>query len=280
VKGQNSVILNFPEPLKEGDVIDLAVVYSGRLEPQTIDREVVAPDTPQLALAQTEEPVITPEARFTYTNRSYWYPQNTVSDYATATIRVTIPTGFSCVASGSPSTANPARVAATSPSSAEAFRYEFVAGQPLRYLAFVVSRFTAAASDVVRLPARSAAGEAVDAPARSLSGAYYDSLDLVVTTNPRQVSRGRPLAQQVNEILSFYAGLVDDLPYPTFTLAVVESDRPGGHSPAYFALLNQPLPTTPYFWRNDPVSFDTFPAFYLAHELAHQFWGQGVGWEN
>jgi aminopeptidase N len=28
------------------------------------------------------------------------------------------------------------------------------------------------------------------------------------------------------------------------------------------------------------VSFENFPAFFMAHELAHQWWGQAVGWKN
>jgi aminopeptidase N len=35
-----------------------------------------------------------------------------------------------------------------------------------------------------------------------------------------------------------------------------------------------------YSWRNDPVSFDRYPQFFIAHELAHQFWGDAVGGEN
>ena len=33
-------------------------------------------------------------------------------------------------------------------------------------------------------------------------------------------------------------------------------------------------------WRNDPVNFDNYPQFFMAHELAHQWWGQAVGWKN
>jgi aminopeptidase N len=40
------------------------------------------------------------------------------------------------------------------------------------------------------------------------------------------------------------------------------------------------MKNTPIVWRNDPVSFPSFPDFFLAHELAHQWWGQGVGWNN
>jgi aminopeptidase N len=88
------------------------------------------------------------------------------------------------------------------------------------------------------------------------------------------------MMDQVSEILSFYGGLLDDFPYPTLALTLVDSDLPGGHSPAYFALLYEPLPTTPYSWRNDPVYFSNFPQFFVAHELAHQFWGQAVGWKS
>jgi hypothetical protein len=103
---------------------------------------------------------------------------------------------------------------------------------------------------------------------------------LTVRANPRQIGRARSLAEQASAILQFYASIVGEAPYPTFTLAVTENELPGGHSPAYFAVLNQVLPTAPIIWRNDPVNFETFPAFYLAHELAHQWWGQAVGWKN
>jgi len=66
----------------------------------------------------------------------------------------------------------------------------------------------------------------------------------------------------------------------SFTLALVESDLPGGHSPGYFAVLNQPRPDTPLVWHNDPANFHGYPEFFLAHELAHQWWGQAVGWSN
>ena len=33
-------------------------------------------------------------------------------------------------------------------------------------------------------------------------------------------------------------------------------------------------------YRGDPVSFEDYPTFFLAHELAHQWWGQAVGWKN
>ena len=103
---------------------------------------------------------------------------------------------------------------------------------------------------------------------------------MTVKANPRQTGRARSLAEQASAILQYYASIVGEAPYPTFTLAVTEAEVPGGHSPAYFAVLNQVLPTQPILWRSDPVNFEGFPGFYLAHELAHQWWGQAVGWKN
>ncbi len=116
--------------------------------------------------------------------------------------------------------------------------------------------------------------------APSISGAVYESLDLTVEANPLQVARGRQLINDAADIARFYDSLIGDAPYGSFTLALVEHLQPGGHSPAYFAALNQPLPNTPLRWQTDPVNFEGFPEFFLAHEMAHQWWGQAVGWRN
>jgi len=45
-------------------------------------------------------------------------------------------------------------------------------------------------------------------------------------------------------------------------------------------MINTPPPVTPFNWRNDPATFQGFPEFFMAHELAHQWFGQAVGWKN
>jgi len=123
-------------------------------------------------------------------------------------------------------------------------------------------------------------GENVDDQTPATSGVYYSSLDVSVEANPRQAQLTHDLEERTADIARFYASLVGDCPYPSFTIALVENDLPGGHSPGYFAALNQTLPTSPYVWRNDPAAFSNYPEFFIAHELAHQWWGQAVGWRN
>jgi hypothetical protein len=99
-----------------------------------------------------------------------------------------------------------------------------------------------------------------------------DPISLTIESNPREAGRMRQFGDKAADILKFYATMLGNAPYDSFTLGITEGELPGGHSPAYFALLAQPLPTTPYVWSNDPVSFNGYPSFFVAHEIAHQWW--------
>ena len=157
--------------------------------------------------------------------------------------------------------------------------YSFLTLQPARYLSCVISRFTQ--SD---LSPREVELENVTLDSTFVrSGVFYDSLSLSVESNERTTDRVEDFYEQSTNILRFYTSLIGDVPYPTFALALTDSFIPGGHSPAYFAVLNQPMDLPPSLmmsWRSDPVAFSNYPSFFLAHELAHQWWGQAVGWKN
>jgi len=300
IVNQNSLIVNLPTPVFRDNEFNLTIVYSGRLEPSELDREAI---TLQNQQQPEREPTPIPlEQRFIYSNNSYWYPQSTVTDYALATLRITVPTEFDVVATGT--TSGPA-VPATVPAGQSQRPQKMTVFQndrPVRYLSCVISRFTSVTS--MQSDIRSSSGfygdprvivpesaatnsdgsarpSTVAEPAPTPRSEADDRmLTLSVKANPRQTGRARTLAEQANAILHFYSSVVGEAPYPSFTLAVTEHDLPGGHSPAYFAVLNQVLPTAQVVWRNDPVNFESFPSFYLAHELAHQWWGQAVGWKN
>ena len=69
-------------------------------------------------------------------------------------------------------------------------------------------------------------------------------------------------------------------PYPAFTLAMLESDLPGGHSPALLRRAQQPVADDAVRLAQRSGDFCDFPEFMIAHEMAHQWWGQAVGWKN
>lgn len=252
IVGQDSLLISLPEPQPAGTVITLSIAYSGRLAPQSLSREMAA----VAGIQQQPEPQdnrIMAEPNYAYSVNSFWYPQALVTDYATAGLVVTVPETYQVFASGKfvgESLTGTDRMAT------------FSAEVPARYLSAVISKM----SPLPRIGITAPDGSTVTLDARA---------------NPRQIGATRTLTQRAAEIMKFYASVAGGMPYPSFTLLALESDLPGGHSPAYFAAINQPTPTTIFSWRNDPIAFDdTFPDFFLAHEIAHQWWGQAIGAKN
>ena len=282
VKNQNTLVVNLPTTLTRDSVLTLTIAYAGRLEPQAPERETIGPFEGQQRSTSEDMPMLMqPEPSYLYSSRSYWYPQAPVSDYATARLHLSVPLTIDCVASGELEPGFPTVIAGKEPALNRKL-YVFTAAQPLRYLAFILSRFARTETTTIAFPAPQEAADgpkgAADEP--ELSGTKYRSLNLSIETNPRQATRGRELAERAADIALFYESIVGDSPYSSFTVALIESDLPGGHSPGYFAALNQQLPTSGLVWRNDPAAFPRYPDFFIAHELAHQWWGQAVGWRN
>ncbi|MGQ0734931.1 MAG: M1 family aminopeptidase [Acidobacteriota bacterium] len=276
VRNQNNIVVNLPNPLPRDTELTLTVQYAGRLSAQATDQETVGAQAgrgePQPRL--DELPMVPAERNWLLSNRTNWYPQNTVSDYASAVLRLTVPAEFAVVATG---VADPASPFASGTDA----MYGFTVTQPVRYLSAIISRFTRVDGVTVALD--------IPAPEEIASTDGQDSfpaigsrntIGLVVQANRRQQGRGRDMVDVAAEILRLYSSLIGDVPYDSMTLAMVEHDRPGGHSPGYFAVLNNPPPITTFVFRNDPAMFTNFPEFYVAHELAHQWWGQAVGWKN
>ena len=280
VRNQNSVVINLPSPVPRDMELTLTVVYSGRAQRQSVNEESIVQEGrgPQ----REDMPFLPPEPNWLLSNRNHWYPQAQVTDYATATMRITVPTEFSVVATGVSAGASTTPAPAGSQESRTV--YTFRAQQPVRYLSLVVSRFfridaATVALDIVPPAIAATPANTRTKPALPPPGSR-NTVVIAIEANKRQESRAREMMGTAAEILRFYASTVGDAPYDAMTIAMVENQVPGGHSPGYFAIINNPLPATPFTRRNDPASFNNFPEFFVAHELAHQWWGQAVGWKN
>ena len=310
VRNQNSVLVNLPSPVSRDFPLTLTLNYSGRLARVNVHDESVgmrsgeSSDSPTVAGQRSSQPDDIPfvpaEPKWLLSNRSYWYPQAQVSDYASAHIRITVPAEYGVVASGvlepgSPAAAEPA-VLEGSGRTLPRVSYTFNSPQPLRYLAMLVSKMSrvdaaTVALDIVPPPQ----GAVVSVPADTLAEQIAklvaltvlvppigsrNTVQLAVDANKRQESRARETVPLGADIIRLYASLVGDMPYDAVTIAMVEDDLPGGHAPGYLSIINNPPPILAHNWRNDPAAFAGFPEFFLAHELAHQWFGQAVGWKN
>lgn len=278
VRNQNSVIVTLPATLPRDAEMSLVVEYAGTVASQRIDVEAAQ------AAFQDEAPPLATEPHWLLSNRSYWYPQGDASDYAAATLRLTVPEGYGCIASGEPADAPaPAREPATG---GRLRQFVFTATDPVRYLAAIVGKFSPVGRRIVRFGPGGSADEPAAAPVLSSSGERLpgfrlrDRVALGVQASARLQGPGRERLEWAEDIMRFYSGVMGDAPYASLNVALVEQELPGGHSPAYAALLNSPSPLATRAWRNDPAAFAGFEEFFLAHELAHQWWGQAVGWKN
>ena len=280
ISGQAGILVSLPKPVPRGTELVLDVFYSGKLPPQSIDREalLVSPD-PQQA-QPVPEPLdrpIQPEPRYLYSNRSYWYPQAPVTDFATASLELTVPAQFQVVATGSlaSSVVTPIPEGARRDGDTRAERtVRFLADRPLRYVACVISRFLPVGRAQARVPG--VAGPVLTNAAESPAGLV--NIDVVAT--PRLLRANRSLPERTARIIEFLSSAIGEAPYPDFSLAALDAEVPSGHSPAYFGVWNQPTLPTTLSWREDPVALNGHPFFFLAHEVAHQWWGQAIGWKN
>jgi aminopeptidase N len=189
-----------------------------------------------------DEAVYFAEPPLVYANRTYWYPRPPGEEFTTSTLRFDVPEGWLAVTGGEQ------REALTED---RRTRSEYRLEQPGKFVTAIVGRL----SDVGRrqLDAQAVRGYAT---ARTRS----------------QTLAGMAKAE---EMLTFYARLFGPCPYPSLGLVVAEARTPGGHSPPGLVYVQERPPMMRPL-AEDPSNFSDIPGYFLAHELAHQWWGQGT----
>ena len=281
MRERDNLVVSLPSRVPPvGAEFTLEIEYSGLLEAQELEENWLGRRGFGLDAVGAVTPFGVAARRYIYSSATHWYPRASTSDYATATLDLTVPADYGVVASGEPAEASSSPELPGDDGATRRRRYRYVTLQPARYLSCVISRFASTGADDTRLVTLE---PQPGTPPATRTGVSYDSVSLAVTSTERTRDRIPEYYETAADILGFYASLIGDVPYPTFTLALTDAFLPGGHSPAYFAVLNQPLPLPAgamVSWRTDPVAFSRYPAFFLAHELAHQWWGQAVGWKN
>jgi hypothetical protein len=248
--GSDALLVRLWPVLPRGGTVNLRVDYTGWTESQPLlgDRPIAgAPSATRRRLELGG-----PGGTVLFSNRVYWFPQSPVRNPSTAALRVTVPRGYSVAASG---------VLEATTDTADGSRrsvFTFSTPRPIRYLSVLAGK-------LARVAATSS--ETADEPE-------------VVLATPRLVDRAATTRRDVTAIVRYFSSVFGGLPFPRLTLAVVEAPTPSAHSPAHLIVLG--VPTSPTGLRSDegPAVFAEAPEFLLAHEVAHQWWGQGVAWRN
>ncbi|MBN2371085.1 MAG: hypothetical protein JXO72_11430 [Vicinamibacteria bacterium] len=242
VRNQNALIVSLGSLVHQRDEFKLTIHYSGRLAPNQPQEDA------QLHLSDDGmEREIAASVPKTYANRPYWYPQADFGDYATATVVFDVPREHLAVTGG------------------ERTRFETVGrrtiveyrqDQPCRYITATFGRLQDA-------------------------GALQDEA-LTLSGFGTAVTRGelRSVLSKSRDILRYYETLFGPCPYQHLNIILIEGTTPGGHSPPGMTIVSRRSMRLTRAMRSDPADFSDVPDFFLAHELAHQWWGHGVAPEN
>jgi hypothetical protein len=245
------------DSVARGESLSLDVYYRGKLEPAEATTDVLsisqsAPTTFSLI------PVI--YDTYFYTHSSRWYPGAQDDDYFTARLRVIIPPEYTCVAGGTLVSREPLNNVQTVEGIEKVGRpvYTFDIKIPVKNLSFIAGRMTreeTAASDP--------------------KGSFYS------VSSPYLRSQGTwPISR---DVLRFYQDYFGGFPYDKLDVVLRLWPSAGGSSPASFIVLNEiprPADSRIVLNANSPVDFARWQEYFVAHEIAHQWWGQAVSWDT
>jgi hypothetical protein len=254
-KRRDMLYIYFLEAYDQGTYFSFEIVYRGRLIPPDQTTDVLA------AGQLTETLILAPPKidTFLFSRSAVWYPEPSEDDFFTAQQKIIVPAGYNCQANGllleHSESKGPSQDGEGGPSSRGIF--VFRTQRPVKYLSFIVGDFDQEAEVSQPLPLSYYA----------TNSGFMRKLDISI----------------ISAILQFYEGLFGLYPYEK--LAVVQRQwlSGGGHSPASFVVLNEMPRTADRRLRlkaNSPVDLSRWKEYFLAHELAHQWWGQCVTWKS
>jgi len=244
----------FITPPHRGKTASIEVFYRGELEPpvQTVD---VLP-APQIS--DTIVLIAPRYETYLFSQSAYWYPSPPDENYFQARVRIIIPPDYKCVSNGelieSGKLSDMERVEDLE-KVGNSF-YTFETKNPIKYISFIVGKFS-----------------------KEQESPSPIALQFFIT--PDVWGQRKAHLEETGEIIRFYESRFG--PFPFEKLGIVQRVWPssGGHSPASFIVLNE-LPRRGdrviYVNVDSPVDLSRWREYFLAHEISHQWWGQGVTW--
>jgi len=252
---RKSFYVYFLNPVGQEQTTSIEIFYRGKIEPLQITEDVISVGQQD----QSYRLMWPGYETYLYSLSSYWYPVPPDGDFFTSRVKIIIPPEYSVISNGQLVEQSKLEDIENVEELDKVGRNVFIfkCQKPVKYLSFIVGKFVM----------NNEANEPV--PLR-----YYRS--------PETYSPTWELFEQAQKILSFYEGKFGSFPFENMSIVQRVWENSGGHSPASFIVLNQ-LPRVEdrrFVSRDSPVNLTRWNEYFLAHEIAHQWWGQGVTWDT
>jgi hypothetical protein len=255
-KLRESLYVYFITPLPQNKPYSIEIYYRGKLEPPKQVTDVIAGPASDQNLAY----LASKSETYLFNRRAFWYPSPAGNDYFKARLRIIVPPEYQCISNGElveKSRLNDVeRVEEIEKTGSSVSIFE--TKYPIKYLSFFVGKLTMAEEDLESLPLK-----------------HFDSSGVSF--------QKKGLLEEAKNIIQFYESKFG--PYPYEKLSIVRRIWPtsGGYSPASFIVINE-LPRVQnkdlYINARSPVDLSRWKEYFIAHEIAHQWWGQAVTWKT
>ena len=252
---RTNLYVYFLNPIPRNQSTRVTIFYRGEILPSRIVEDAIS-------VGQVDDLFlyIPPRSEtYLYSLNAQWYPVPPEGDFFTARIKFILPPEFSVVSNGILVEESKLRQWDRVEELDKVGRkiYVFESQKPIKYMSFIVGKWQEKKVETEPLNLR-----------------YYRTPDVMI---PRL-----DFFEESKRILQFYEKKFG--PYPFESLSIVQRvwQESGGHSPPSFIVLNH-LPRIEGVRlerARSPVNLTRWNEYYLAHELAHQWWGQGVTWDR
>jgi hypothetical protein len=232
----------------------LEIFYRGKLVPENQVEDVISS-------YQHQDTIILNQPKYQsylYTRSSYWYPSPSDEEFFTARLKIIVPPGFTCISNGK-------LVERSTLESLEDVEdlekigssvFIFESESPVKYLSFIVGAFKL--KDEVSSP---------------LPFHYYRANEII--------GFRWDLFGESIKIFDFYRKKFGEYPFEKFSIVHRLWPLEGGLSPASFIVLNERprvIGQRHFQPKGGPVDLSRWKEYFVAHEIAHQWWGQGLSW--
>jgi len=244
------------KPAKDKD-FQLQIYYRGKIVPPAPHSDVLLQKIPPGSSVYFNPQ----KDSYLFSQSADWYPAPVREKYFTFFLRLIVPGGYYCLSTGKLKEETEVQEAdkLTELESLGQKVYVFESFKPVKYLSFFLGKLR---------------------PVTKIQG--EPALEYLVTQDWSISDDG--LLKEAENILKTYQNLFG--PYPYEKLSVVQRywNTGGGCSPPGFIILNNlPFSVEPGFLLfnpGNPADLSYWKEYFLAHEIAHQWWGHGLTWAS
>lgn len=195
-----------------------------------------------------------------FSQSMYWYPSPPEENFFTARLRILIPPRYTCISNGKliekSQILDMEKVEDIEDVGKSVFVFDIQ--KPVKYLSFIVGKFREYEGDQ-----------------------SFPTIKLFRTSDTRSFLFD--ILRESQDIVNFYQEKFGVFPYEKLSLVQRTWKTFGGHSPASFIVLNQPPVRRDVENKlkfSSPVDLSRWKEYFIAHEIAHQWWGQSLGWAS